>query len=549
MLEDAQTHIYPKSEDGRARIAALCGERDLAAFEAPVKARFQAVHDSAEGFFAREAPGGAVEDPWAPLGDDAQVRGIVEQWDSLPALKAERSQEIFARLAPGLAERLSGAARPDAAVRHFDGFLRGLPAGVQVLSLFEANPQILDLLVDICATAPKLAEYLGRNSQVMDAVLTPGFFEPLGAAQALKAEADTLLARASDYEGELDAARIWVHEKEFQVGVHLLRRLSTPREAGVAYSDVADAALAVLLPRVEDAFAVRHGRIEGGSMAIVGMGKLGSHEMTASSDLDLIVIYDAPGEAQSTGARSLPVKTYYARLTQALINALTARTAQGLLYDVDMRLRPSGRQGPVATSAAGFAAYQRDEAWTWEHLALTRARVVVGDDALRKMIGAAIDGALGQARDREKVVVDICEMRARLGAAKGKEAQDRWELKQGPGRMLDIELLLQTGRLLHPEVTSRSPFGMIGQLQACGFVDATAARVLGDALDLFASVQHLGRLALHEGFAPDKGGPGLSALLCAVTGAGSLSGLEVLLADRAAAAAQVINDVLGDRAG
>ena len=547
MLEDAQTHRYPKAEEARARICGLYGQVGLEAFEAPVTARFKDVHAKAEAFFAHET--GQTADgasPWDAFPDAEAAQAIVDGWRRVPALRSDRSRAIFTRLAPGLAERLLGAARPEVALSHFDRFLKGLPAGVQVLSLFEANPQILDLLVDICAMSPKLADYLGRNASVLDAVLTPDFFQPQDEA-TMCAEALAAVEAAGDYEGQLDSLRIWTHEHQFRTGVHLLRGLCTPREAGAAYTAIADAVLQALLPVVEDEFARRHGRITGARFAVIGMGKLGSGEMTASSDLDLITIYDAPGGSDSDGAKPLPATTYFQRLTQTLINALTAQTAHGLLYATDMRLRPSGRQGPVATSLSGFRTYQAEEAWTWEHLALTRARPVAGPEGLRAEIDAAIGDALAQNRDRAKIIADVREMRARLASAKGREAAEAWEIKHGPGRMLDIELAVQTGRLLHPGIGARSPFRMIAPLREAGYLDDGEAEGLTATLTLLSAVQHLGRLALDEGFAPDKAGPGLARVLCDLTGAENLAALETALRDGAARAAEVVGAIL-DRA-
>ncbi len=157
--------------------------------------------------------------------------------------------------------------------------------------------------------------------------------------------------------------------------MHLLRGLIGAKEAAAEYSDLAEAVLEVLTPVVVAQFAEKHGTLPGRGGAVVGMGSLGARNLAATSDLDLIVIYDAPGDAMSDGRRPLDARTYYARLTKAFVTALSAQMSEGTLYEVDMRLRPSGRQGPVATGWAAFKSYQETEAWTWEHLALTRARV------------------------------------------------------------------------------------------------------------------------------------------------------------------------------
>jgi len=540
MIEDAQTHVCPTTPDGLARLAAFSGEADPAAFVAREQARFIAVEAVTEPFFAPPEAEAEAASVWAAFPDPARVDETVRGWQGLPALRSDRARAIFERLAPGLAERLLGAAQPETALAQFDRFLRGLPAGVQVFSLFEANPRILDLLVDICATSPRLAEYMGRNAQVLDAMLSSDFFARLGSADALTADLEAVCAEAGDYEAMLDRARIWSREMRFRAGVQLLRGIASPEEAAADFSALAVATVRALLPGVTQEVARRHGPPPGAGAAVVAMGKLGSGEMTAASDLDLIVIYDAPPDAMSQGRKALAPPAYYARLTQTLILALTVPTAEGTLYEVDMRLRPSGRQGPVATGLASFAAYQKQEAWTWERLALTRARVIAGPPDLVCRVEAAIGAALSAPAEPARIRADMRDMRARIAGAAGAAARDPFEVKQGAGRMLDIELVLQAGRVLTPQVTARAPRGMIPGLIGAGYLDAGQGADLARALTRLATIQQITRLALGEGFDPARAGPGLTALVCRMTGARDLDDLAALLAaDRDAAIAVV----------
>ncbi|MFN4204694.1 MAG: glutamine-synthetase adenylyltransferase, partial [Tabrizicola sp.] len=231
-------------------------------------------------------------------------------------------------------------------------------------SLFDANPQLIDLIVDICATAPGLAQYLSRNSAVLDAVIGGDFFADWPGPKALAADLAARLAGIGDYEARLTAARVWAREWHFRVGVHHLRGLIDASVAGREYADLAGAVLAALWPVVIAEFGSKHGPPPGRGAIVLGMGSLGAERLNAASDLDLIVIYDSAGEESSEGKRPLAARAYYARLTQALVTALTAPMADGRLYEVDMRLRPSGRQGPVATSIQSFRDYQMTEAWT-----------------------------------------------------------------------------------------------------------------------------------------------------------------------------------------
>ena len=288
-----------------------------------------------------------------------------------------------------------------------DGFLAGLPAGVQLFSLFEANPQLIELLTDIVGTSHALASHLSRNASVFDAVIGGSFFADWPGQEALQAELTQALSEETDYETQLDLARRWCKEWHFRVGVHHLRGLIDGAQAGQQYAELAQSVIAAILPHVTENFARKHGPAPGRGAAVLGMGSLGAGRINSQSDLDMIVIYDPLDQDMSEGPRPLATRTYYARFTQALITALSAPMSQGRLYEVDMRLRPSGNQGPVATSWASFVNYQQNEAWVWEHLALTRAHVVAGDAGLAEEIEAFRTEFLSHPRERGKVLRDV----------------------------------------------------------------------------------------------------------------------------------------------
>ena len=439
MIHDAQTHLVPKGDEDRARMAALMGQ-DVAAMEADLQSCLQDVHSLTEAFFAPDvAP--------TQIAETAQLdHTVLSRWPTYPALRSPRAAELFERLKPVLLERLTKADRPDEALRAFDGFLSGLPAGVQVFSLFEANPQLIELLIDIAGTAPDLAAHLSRNASVLDAVIAGDFFAPWPGADALVEDLTAATDREADYEARLVAARRWFKEWHFRIGVHHLRDLIDAREASGQYADLAEAVIAALFPVVSADFATRHGLAPGRGACVLGMGSLGSGRLNARSDLDLIVIYDAKGAETSDGRRPLSTGVYFARLTQALVTALSAPTSEGRLYEVDMRLRPSGRQGPVATSFEAFRRYQAEEAWTWEHLALTRARPIVGDASLCADIEAFRTKLLAAPRASEKVLSDTAAMRNRLKDAKAKTGP--LDVKPGPGHWQDLQLFAQAATLI-----------------------------------------------------------------------------------------------------
>ncbi|MDP3196486.1 bifunctional [glutamine synthetase] adenylyltransferase/[glutamine synthetase]-adenylyl-L-tyrosine phosphorylase [Tabrizicola sp.] len=438
MVNDAQTHSMPATAEGVARIAAFCGQTE-ADFRRDLLDRLNRTDRLTEGFFS---PGEVEDGP--DLSDKA--REITRGWENYPAFRSDRAQAIFRRLRPRFLKGLARAANPDEALASLDGFLAKLPAGVQLFALFEANPTLIDLIIDIAGSAPALAQYLARNAAVLDGVIGGSFWGDWPGTAALRAELQSRLAPAPDYEGRLDMARRWMKEWHFRVGVHHLRGLIDGFEAGKQYADLAEAVVQVIWAEVAANFARKHGAMPGRGAVVIGMGSMGAARLNAGSDLDLIVIYDDQGVEGSDGPRPLATRPYYARLTQAIVTALTAQMPEGRLYEVDMRLRPSGRAGPVATSLHSFTTYQETEAWTWEHLALTRARVLAGDPTLAGEVETFRRTLLVRKGQGERVRPDVAEMRARLQAAK--PAQGAWDAKNGPGRIMDIELAAQTIALI-----------------------------------------------------------------------------------------------------
>jgi glutamate-ammonia-ligase adenylyltransferase len=323
-------------------------------------------------------------------------------------------------------------------------------------------------------------------------VLSEDFLAPLPPLAALAADLGELLSGARDFEDTLNLLRRWANERRFQIGVQLLHRRLDPALAGGAYADIAETVLGALLPAVVAELGRSHGKIPGGEIALLAMGRLGSREMTASSDLDLILIYDAPEDRDaSDGERPLAITAYYARLCQRLIGAITAPTAEGRLYDVDMRLRPSGASGPIATSLAHFAQYQRAEAWTWEHMALTRARPVAGDVVLHARIAAAITVALTLPRDPDGLVIDVAEMRQRIADEHPRPAP--LDLRNRRGGLVDLEFITQYLMLREaarsPALLRRDIGAAIEALRGTGILEPQAAQELGAAHRLFCAMR------------------------------------------------------------
>ncbi len=489
MINDAQTQTLPNDAQGFARLAAFMGT-DAKTLRQNLTSRIKDVDRLTEGFFAPDStiPRSVID--WGAE--------IVARWHLYPALRSDRATTIFERLKPEILARLQEATKPDQALAQFDRFLSGLPAGVQLFSLFEANPQLTKLIVDICATAPALAHYLSRNAGVFDAVIGGAFWADWPGLKALQAELEGQLAEAQDYEAQLLTARRWAKEWHFRIGVHHLRGLIDATQSGAQYADLAEAVVAGIWPVVTAEFARKHGSSPGRGGAVIAMGSLGARALTATSDLDLIMIYDPQDVENSIGPRPLATRAYFARLTQALVTALSAPMAEGRLFEVDMRLRPSGRQGPVATSFGAFKGYQRKEAWTWEHLALTRARGIAGDQELLAEIEAFRKELLKEKSRNDKTLRDVADMRRRIGEAKG--SGDAWDPKLGAGRLQDIALFGQSVAL-RSGLPSGDLEAQLASGVAEGWIDAADARSLVKAAALWWKMQMAGRLL--SGDAPD----------------------------------------------
>jgi len=549
MIDDAQTHSLPEEPDRLAALAIFLGYANTASFGEEMLATLRRV----EGHYAllfEDAPAlaladdlggnlvftGAEADPdtLATLerlgfGNAQAVDTAVRGWHHgrCRAMRSVRARELLTELMPHLLKALAAKPDADAAFLAFDRFLVGLPAGVQLFAMFHANPQLLGLVTDILGVAPALADHLARRPSVLESVLSaPDFFLPPPPLAALSAELDEALGHARDAEDRLDVARRWANDRRFQVGVQSLKDLIDTRTATEAWSRVAEASLIGLLPWVEDEFAETHGRIEGCGIAVIGMGKLGGREMTVTSDLDLIFVYASPPDgAVSDGRRPLAAPQYFARLSQRLIAALTAPTSEGRLYEVDMRLRPSGKAGPIAVSTSAFARYQRQDAWVWEQMALTRARVVAGPPALVREIEGLIRSVLTRPRNGSALVIEVAEMRAKM--AEEHRTRSLWEPKHLRGGLVDIEFIAQYLQLLHahrvPGILSPNTHDALARLRAAGLVSVACADELIEALGLWQAVQSRIRLNIGEGITAEGGEDAPKALRLAADGLCGLS--------------------------
>ena len=540
MVADEQTHTLPKDAEGMRRIALFSGYSDVAAFESDIHRHLLKVsHHS--GLLFQRAPtlgsGGSLvftgveDDPetiktLTRLGfkEPSKAAAMVRGWHHgrSAATRTERARELLTELMPDLLRAFGRTPHADFALLRFDEFLTRLPAGVQLFALLNAHPEMLDLLAEVMGTAPVLAETLARRPEVLDAVLSPAFFRRLPSKDALRAELATALADAAVFEETLDRVRRFTGERKFQVGVQVMRGRADARAAGWMLSDLADVVLEALAERSAAEFARQHGTVAGGAFAVLAMGKLGAREMTAASDLDLVFLYDAL-DVTSDGKTPLPASTYFMRLSQRLIGALTAPTAAGHLYEVDMRLRPSGTQGPIATSLTGFLRYQRTEAWTFEHLALTRGRFVAGSPELAARLANEVRAVLAQPRDAAKVIADVADLRSKVDAQHG--TGDPMRVKYVRGGLLDLEFLAQTLELqtaaTHPEVLRGDTAAAFDALARAGALPADEAGRLGRAVLFQRNVQAWLRACLDEPTPGTLGEAPMLAMLARAAGAAS----------------------------
>ncbi len=534
MLHDEQTHTLPEDPDQRRRVAALAGEASIEAFDASVAETLRTVNRRYGELFAGEESlsssvgslvfTGVEDDPetlrtLSRMGfeDPAAVSSTIRAWHHgrIPATRTERGRELFTRLAPRLLEAISATGVPNAAFRRFSLFFSGLAGGVQVQSLFLAQPRLLALVVRVLALAPRLAETLSRRPAALDAMLDARFFESIADDSGVCDEIIEEAAAAPGFEAAMDVVRRVWREQAFRVGVQIMSGAAGPEQAGTGFADLADACVRALGPAALAEVERIGGRIQG-SVAVLGLGKFGSREMTATSDLDLMTLYEAEPGAHSDGRQWAP-ETFYGRFTQRLIAALSAPTAAGPLFDIDMQLRPSGAKGPVAVSLAGFQAYYGQDADVWEFLALTRARVVWStDQAFAARVAAAVEDALRQPRDPAETARAVREMRTLM--ERERPPSGFWDLKLAPGGQVDAEFAAQFLQIVNAGAGGPLRAGTLDALEAleaAGAAPVEDLRALAQAWSLQQALSQLLKAALDERTDVDAEPDAFKALLAA----------------------------------
>ncbi len=564
MIGDEQTHKLPDDAAGIDRVARMLGYDGSERFRTDLLGTLRAVETHYAALFEHEAglgdEGNLVFTGGEPDPDTvetlsrmgyarpADIWRVVSQWHMgrYRAVQSERARERLTEITPFLLRTFGESGHADEGVIGFDRFLSGLPAGIQVFSMLQSNPRLIQLLALILSAAPRLGSIISEKPLVFDGMLDPAFFSGVPTKEELRVRLDAFLGEARAYEETLDRLRIFASEQRFLIGVRLLTGNLEPVRAGHAYSDLAELILENALMEARVELADKHGVIEGAEICVIGLGRLGSREMTAGSDLDLILLYDAPPDAESNGAKPLAASMYFMRLTQRLTSALSAPMAEGILYEVDFRLRPSGNKGPLATSFSGFSKYQRNEAWTWEHQALCRARAVAGDVGLRERTDRELQEILQLPRDPRKLRDDIVSMRRRL--LKEKSSASVWDLKLAEGGLTDIDFIAQflvLSGLPNGNLNGRDAECIFQSSEGYG-LDENAKEVLIRAFSEYTAIMQLVRLCSEKGFDPETAPKGLIDRLCAAANVPTLETLQAQLVETERQVAEIFRTFLGD---
>ncbi|BCA62145.1 glutamate--ammonia-ligase adenylyltransferase [Sphingomonas sp. HMP9] len=454
MIDDRQTHALPTGE-ALDRVAKLHGLDDAGALLALLEPRvtatgriYDALDDTVRPAFSHDAVTLETDLAAAGFDDPESARRRIEAWrgGAYPALRSPAAREALEAVLPTLVPALATAPVPQAALLRLDALLERLPSAINIFRLLEARPGLAILLAAILSHAPTLADDLGRRPDLLDGLIDATAFEPVGDVAALEA-----VMRAGevdgDYQSRLDHVRRVVGELRFALGAQIVAGASDPLDVAAGYARVAEAAIGVLASATIAEFAKVHGRVPDSELVVLALGRMGGAMLTHASDLDLIYLFTGDFAAESDGPKPLGATLYYNRLAQRLTGALSVATAAGPLYQIDTRLRPSGGQGPLVVTLDSFARYQREEAWTWEHMALTRARPVFGSTDARAAVASIVRGVLEGDRPARDVLADARTMRSDMAAHK--PPKGALDAKLLPGGLVDLEFAIHVVQLVN----------------------------------------------------------------------------------------------------
>jgi glutamate-ammonia-ligase adenylyltransferase len=528
MRNDEQTHSLPTDDTAMCEVSQFAGYAGIEAFAADCLGTLKRVHSIYTDSMG-DAPALAVDgnlvftgveaDPdtletLARLGytETQRISDIIQGWHRghRRSTRSKRSRQVLTELVPALLTALGKTANPDAAFFNFDDFIDRLPSGAQIFSLFLSRPDMLELLADILGSAPALGETLSNNPSLLDSVLEPDFFLILPSKEELQELVVERLRYAHEFEQKMLYLRTFNNEKRFQAGVHLLKRLATPKRIGAFLSDIAEIILQCTMMEVWEEYSRSSPALKNVPFAVLALGKLGGREMTFGSDLDIVLIYDDAVDAASEA------RTHLTRISQRFLSALTLLTREGRLYEVDTRLRPGGSDGPLAVSLAAFDAYFENSAWTYEFMALTRARTVATNHSdFASRIKAVVRKHVLKPREQTTLLKDVLDMRERI--AKQFTTRNPWALKHIRGGMVDLDFIAQYLILRYgyeyPELWHRAARGVFEHAQTNGILPTEITTPLIDAKKFLSDLMSLLRLSATGGAITDDAPVGLKNLL------------------------------------
>ncbi|PIW31392.1 MAG: bifunctional [glutamate--ammonia ligase]-adenylyl-L-tyrosine phosphorylase/[glutamate--ammonia-ligase] adenylyltransferase [Rhodobacterales bacterium CG15_BIG_FIL_POST_REV_8_21_14_020_59_13] len=561
MVADEQTQTLPADDTSRTGIAHLAGLASLDELDCKIVETLQSVHAAFSRQFSHEnsladESGSLIFTGVEPTGETLQTLSALgfqfpdtawarmNSWlaGKARALRTTRARQVLTRLAPRLLRAMSDTGEPDSAFTRFAAFIEGLPMGVQPLSMLENEPDLARELVAIIGLAPRMATTLAQRPAVMDVMLDARFSQPLRNEDPDE-QADRMafqMSEAIDAEDAMNRGRRLVREERFRIGSQLLVGRADAESAGEAFGRLADVAINAMAEVALQQVTGRYGPPPG-EFAVLGLGKLGSYELAADSDLDIMLIYD-PVEGHESDAPA-----FFTRLTQRLVSALSSPTEEGSMYETDMQLRPSGKAGPVAVRLSSFGSYYRENAWTWERMALTRARVISGSPGMSDRLAEDIETALIYKTDPGQIVHDALDMRRRM--ERERRAKGAWDVKRRPGGILDIEFIAQTGQLLMAQQGQyqrcANTAAQISSLEVAGLLTKAEAQSLRQTMRLWLNLSQIIRTAHGSGFDPNSASRAFAQRLSEVAGQTDIHALGALVEVRADDVREIFETCLG----
>ena len=547
MIDDQQTHSLPSTPESLETFSKFMGYKNSDNFIKDLKKHVTLVKEHYKALF-EESPKlsdkgnlvftGTEDDPETlktiedmGFSDSSRISSIIRGWHHgrYQATHSNRARQILTEITPSLLKSFGQTAHPDEAFLHFDHFLGKLPTGIPIFLLFQAKTELMEVIAEIMGTAPSMAHHLSFHPEILDGLITQDYFGQTPNKEDLKRSLDLQLSTANDYQDILDLIRRWARDMRFQAELHILQSLSPIDECTLFLSNIADISLNTIFPHVQKEFEKKYGLIEKGEFAIIALGQMGAQHMAINSDLDLIAIYDCPNQdAQSNGDKKLPISQYYTRLMQRFISAVSAPTAEGKLYEIDMRLRPTGNAGPLAISLERFNEYHKKESWVWEHMSLLRARIILGNKPISKKIDESIYAILTLPRRKKELKSEVIEMYDRIQENFGTSMP--WNLKYREGGLIDILFIIQFLQLLHahknPKVICRDTRQSLKLLKENKLISLDTEKELSESFNLLFLLRNFLRLSIEGTFESNKAPQALNEKLAEIAGTKNIKELE-----------------------